>query len=112
MLACRMDALSREEQARHRQLSHALGASLRGHRELPDGFEFELEDDGHLFHQVTDWIPLERRCCPFLSFRVDWEADGPVRLQLTGPPGVKDFLKAELPALGGSTPPSGARPGE
>lgn len=99
MLSCRIDALSREEQARHSELIRALGASLKEPRELPAGFEFQLGHDAALFQKVAEWIPLERRCCPFLNFRLQWDADGPIRLHLTGPTGVKDFLRADLSAL-------------
>jgi hypothetical protein len=40
-------------------------------------------------------IELERRCCPFLQFRLTVEPNrGATWLELTGPEGTKDFLAA------------------
>jgi hypothetical protein len=46
--------------------------------------------------EVAEWITLERRCCSFLTFELDWaERDGVV-LSLTGGSGVKAFLATQL----------------
>jgi hypothetical protein len=46
---------------------------------------------------LARWVDGERRCCPFLRFEIDKEPlEGPLWLRLTGAPGVKDFLQAEL----------------
>ncbi|HEX2253063.1 MAG TPA: hypothetical protein VHQ65_07340 [Thermoanaerobaculia bacterium] len=47
-----------------------------------------------LLHQVVD---AERQCCRFLRFRVTYEPDlGPLELEITGPPGTRDFLETIL----------------
>ncbi len=47
--------------------------------------------------ELATWIDDERRCCPFLDLAIEKEPqDGPLWLRLTGPEGVKEFLKAEL----------------
>ena len=46
---------------------------------------------------LATFIDLERRCCAFLRFRLTVEpGGGPVWLELTGPPGTREFLQAEL----------------
>ncbi len=51
--------------------------------------------------KIAEWVMLERRCCPFLSFELVFEADrGPVELRLRGPQGTKEFIRGELSALG------------
>ena len=41
-------------------------------------------------------ITLERPCCSFLAFRLDWSERDGVLLRLTGGPGVKAFLGTRL----------------
>ena len=49
---------------------------------------------------ASEWIGLERQCCPFLSFELRWPSgEGGPSLRLSGPTGVKEFLKAEMPEL-------------
>jgi hypothetical protein len=45
--------------------------------------------------ELAHLIDLEHQCCPFLKFRLTVEPGaGPLRLELTGPDGTKDFLAA------------------
>jgi len=42
---------------------------------------------------VTEFIGAESQCCPFLRFRLTLEpGGGPLWLELTGPPGTREFL--------------------
>jgi hypothetical protein len=94
---CNLNALTKAERASHHDVSQRMLASLRGTREVADGYAFEL--DGHQFSikDVASWVELERRCCPFFDFHVEWRReDGPLTLQLTGRPGVKAFIHAEF----------------
>jgi hypothetical protein len=46
---------------------------------------------------LVELITVERACCPFLQFNLRLEpANGPIWLELTGPPGTKDFLNSIL----------------
>ena len=58
------------------------------------GYRFEFADDA-IYPVLTHWVSLEHRCCPFLNFGI---ALGPGRasLELSGPEGVKEFLRLEL----------------
>lgn len=43
---------------------------------------------------TAEFITLERRCCPFLSFSLDSEREqGSYSIRITGRPGVKEFLR-------------------
>jgi hypothetical protein len=116
-LACRLDALNAAQRDRHRRLTEALARAVVGVRELPDGYELTL-DLGRLpadakgeavcVVEVAEWVDLEARCCPFLDFGVGMRGrGGAVRLALTGAPGVKAFLKMELPLIEKSLDPEG-----
>jgi hypothetical protein len=55
---------------------------------------------------VATFIDLERRCCAFLRFRLTVEpGGGPIWLELTGPPGTRELLAAELDPCGRATGP-------
>ena len=90
-VACRLTEPEMRER-RETVLARAARA-VRDTQELPDGYAYRFDADdetlGFLFHLVG----LERRCCPFLTFRVTVEPDGgPVWLAMTGPEGTKAFL--------------------
>jgi len=65
-------------------------------RERPDGYAVRVPSDPALFLQVAEWITLERRSCPFLSFGPDWSESEAVWLRLTGGAAVKAFLAKRL----------------
>ncbi len=96
---CNLDAFTKAERASHRDASQQMLASLRGIREVPDGYAFDLDSHRFSSKELARWVDLERRCCPFFDFRIErGREDGPVTLQLTGRPGVKDFIRAEFAA--------------
>jgi hypothetical protein len=46
---------------------------------------------------LGEFSQLESQCCPFLRFQLTVElGGGPVWLELTGPPGTRDFLAQEI----------------
>jgi hypothetical protein len=45
---------------------------------------------------AAEWIVLEHRCCPFLNFKLELTNDSDVWLSLTGPDGVKAFLREAM----------------
>ena len=62
-------------------------------KETEDGFAYRFPSDDGLLADVFTLIQLEHQCCPFLRFSLVVEAgDGPIWLELTGPPGTKEFL--------------------
>jgi hypothetical protein len=66
-------------------------------REEPDGYAYEYPEDAAVFRAASEWISLERRCCPFLSFELRWPSgEHRPSLRLSGPSGVKEFLKANF----------------
>ena len=78
-----------------------LLAELRGHREeirwLADGAAFRYRPTAPVLDLITEFVRLESRCCPFLRFRLTVEpAGGPVWLELTGGPGTREFLEAQV----------------
>ena len=66
-------------------------------RELEDGYAYRFPSDASWLATLANLITVERECCPFLRFNLRLEpAEGPIWLELTGPPGTKDFLNSIL----------------
>ena len=99
-IACDLDALAPVERERRRTLVHALAQAIVGSVELEHGFELGVDSARLDLPALAEWIALERRCCPFLHFRIELAAgDGPVTVALSGGDGVKDFLRSQMPSL-------------
>jgi hypothetical protein len=99
---CRIDALDRPQRLRQQELLALMRRRAQSQDELTDGYAFRLPADPVLFQQAAEWIGLERRCCPFVQFALEWKEDDSVRVRFTGAPGVKTFLAAEI--LGAERP--------
>jgi hypothetical protein len=66
-------------------------------RWLADGVRLRFPAEAEILSLLATFVDLERRCCAFLRFELTVEPDGgPVWLELTGPPGAREFLQAEL----------------
>jgi hypothetical protein len=95
--ACQMSVFDERQQRRHDELQGRFGSVVQETRELPDGYAFRLVSDAGAFVGVAEWITLDRLCCPFMEFRLEWKG-GEAWLSLTGGAGVKEMLHA---AMGG-----------
>jgi hypothetical protein len=97
LLACRMDVFDAAERRRYDTLREQLGQRRLDIHELPDGIAMLYPGEPGLFLNVAEWITLERRCCPFLSFSLEFDADPPsIRLRLVGGEDVRQFLHNRL----------------
>ena len=85
-----------------------LRSVLEEVRELPDGYALKFQEDGSVFGRLAEWVRHERPRFPFLSFEIQAEGrSGPIRLRLTGPRGIKDFLRCQFPLLRSARPVTG-----
>jgi hypothetical protein len=94
-VACAIGVFSAAEFARHAELTRRLAAAVVTRRALADGWSLRLGERAAL-GDVGEWISLERRCCPFLKFRLAVGAARGAELVLTGPPGTRDVIAAAL----------------
>ncbi len=93
VLACDLDALTREERDRRSVLAARVTGRFEEVLETEDGYAARL--DPEFVHDAFEWVLLERRCCPFLRLELGFEpAAGPLWLRFGGGPGVKEFLAA------------------
>jgi hypothetical protein len=92
-IACNLnDAEFRERRA---DLLRTFQGALLETRELDDGYAYRFPSDADRISQMAQLITFERACCPFLRFNLRVEPDnGPLWLELTGPPGTREFLQS------------------
>lgn len=84
----------RERLARDFQRIFGRATALRA---LPDGFALEFSNEHGTVAGLGEIIEYDRRCCPFIRHTLVHEPwDGPIRLELTGMPDVREFIAAEL----------------
>jgi hypothetical protein len=94
--ACDMTAIPAAERPVHQRLIRRLmDDAAVDSRELSDGFAFHFP--AVEYPAVAEFVARERLCCPFLTFTIEvMQEQGPLVLRLTGPEGVKEFIRAEL----------------
>jgi hypothetical protein len=95
--ACDMTALDGRQKTRVLELLAKLTEARREILETPHGYAFRFEMDDAVFLEAAEFVTLERRCCPFFEFALAVEKESAsFRLILTGPEGVKDFIRIEF----------------
>jgi hypothetical protein len=68
-----------------------------GRELLADGVRLRFEPSGETLSGITQAVDAERHCCRFLRFTITVEPnDGAMMLDLTGPPGTREFVTALL----------------
>jgi hypothetical protein len=65
--------------------------------EIPNGHRLSFDSADETLPLVFKAFAAERRYCEFLRFQITVEpGGGPIALELTGPPGTREFLTALL----------------
>ena len=91
-IACSLT--DKELQERRKNVLNKIAASLIDSEELPDGFRFRFSIDDSILQNLIAVINLERKCCPFLDFKLSLEAGRDfASLDLTGRQGAKEAVK-------------------
>ena len=92
-LAIACNLTDSEFQERRRMVLAKLHDAVIDVKELADGYAYSFSSDGDCYQELAGMIDLERRCCPFLQFGlIVTAARGPLRVEITGPEGTKEFL--------------------
>ena len=97
LLACNLKAISAVQRPRYQDLVFRLRAAMRDRKELPDGYNYSLDSAKITEPEVSEWIAMERLCCPFLVFQLEGAGETS-RLMMRGPEGAKAVLREEFPA--------------
>lgn len=84
-----------ELQERRRGVLQKLRSAVDEVLETEDGYVYQFPSKAVAITELANLVELEHECCPFLKFRLTVEpGDAPLRLEITGPQGTKDFLAA------------------
>ena len=84
---------------RERDVLQKIKASVLSTSETDNGYSFRFPSDDASFAALNEFIVLERRCCPFLDFKLTVpRALGEIHLELSGPEGAKEFIAANFTA--------------
>lgn len=96
-MKCDLTKLDDAERRRRELLEEWLQVGTAEIVEIQDGFAFWLDPACHIAKHVDEFVAIERRVCPFLSFlvREDPAHDGPV-LEISGSDGAKQFLASHF----------------
>ena len=110
-IACDLGAISAADRPRYDELRKMLAASAIGKRELSDGVAVRISTERMALAQLAEWISFERKCCPFLDFRIDVAPEsGPVWVSLTGRAGRQGISGARVRQVARKpSPPRGFR---
>lgn len=65
--------------------------------ELENGFQYSFEGTDEMVDQLTLFVKTERQCCDFFDYQIQVKGNASkTDLKITGPSGVKDFIRDEL----------------
>jgi hypothetical protein len=96
-LACNLAALDPAERKQHGVVTERYLATIVEVRELADGYAFGSRHAETLWMTAAEFVDRERRCCPFFRFGLELDNQtNMVWLRLTGPEGVKEFVRQEF----------------
>jgi hypothetical protein len=94
-IVCDRGALGMKETARQRELWGSLVSDIVERRELEHGYSLKLP--ATRIRDAAELMDIERRCCGFLKLSLEAQSSEPhVWFTLSGPPGSKGVLDAEL----------------
>ena len=94
---CNIKALTPEERAHLKQLGDKLKAARTKIVEMGNGYEFQFSPKDVALAELSDWVRMESKCCPFFDFHIDLENEGTLLcLRLTGEEGIKQFIRSEF----------------
>jgi hypothetical protein len=94
-VACDLGAFGPGDRERHAELAKILRGAVIRVEEIEHGFTATLPSDRKTTAALEEWVGLEARCCPFLSFDLREDAAGGERVvAITGPEGTRAFLRA------------------
>ena len=83
--------------ARREGLLSDLMRQAEARDDLSEGLRLRFAATGDRLSTITRAVEAERHCCRFLRFGITVEPDGgPIFLELSGPPGTREFVAALL----------------
>nr|AYQ72415.1 hypothetical protein EAV92_07430 [Cohnella candidum] len=96
-LHCCHGVFTKEQRVVYKNIWEELKTRRLDITELETGYQYHFPGDSETLRLVNEWVSMERKCCPFLTFTVIANnEDEPVLLQLTGNEEAKAFLRTDI----------------
>ena len=90
-IACSLN--DAEFRRREQMILQKVMRTVLERRELDGGCALRFPPDDDVLKEIVGMIILERKCCPFLEFKITLEAGGgDIWLEMTGAEGAKEFI--------------------
>jgi len=64
--------------------------------ELTNGFSYKFKNTDATIGLLADFIKTERECCDFFNFNLFVSRDQYILMDISGQPGIKDFIHNEI----------------
>ncbi len=94
-LVCKLT--SKEMQNRKQTVIDKLKNEMVEKKELEMGYAFKFNYNDSTIDELVSFIKTEKECCDFFTFNLSVGSEKNFAwLELTGPKGVKEFLKDEI----------------
>ncbi|MED3497185.1 hypothetical protein [Brevibacillus agri] len=98
-IACCHTVFTEAERVEYKSIWEELDSRRISIAELEKGVQYQFPEDQDTLRLVQEWVRLERKCCPFLTFTVIASSEeNPILLELTGNDEAKAFLRNEMEA--------------
>ena len=98
VIACNLEAIPLTQRDGHFKTLQQIQHNIQERQELVNGYAFRLPPDPAIGAKIIEYIALERRCCPFFTFVLEFEAEGgALWWKITGPEGSKEILAGMEP---------------
>jgi hypothetical protein len=96
-VACCHMVFTKEQRVEYKGIWGELEVRRVAITEIEKGYQYQFPGDSDTLRLVNEWVSMERKCCPFLTFTViASNEDEPVLLQLTGNEEAKAFLRSDI----------------
>jgi len=96
-VSCCHTVFTKEQRIAYKNVWEELETRRQNINELENGYQYQFSGDADTLRLIYEWISLERKCCPFLTFSVIASNENePILLQLTGSKEAKAFLRSDL----------------
>lgn len=96
-VACCHTVFTKEQRVEYRSIWEELEKRRISIAELEKGYQYQFQGDSETLRLVNEWVRMERKCCPFLTFTVIASSEEkPVLLVLTGNEEAKAFLSNDF----------------
>ena len=92
-IVCTLDRAALK--ARREGLLAHLAGRADDRREIDEGYRLQFTGSSNTLELIARTVAAERHCCRFLRFQISVEpGEGAMILDVTGPPGSREFLAA------------------